>query len=61
MALDVTSGPMKGKLVIRNVGLMLSGDLAQPILDADTLVAVDGRIEAVGRAKDVDTSEAKQI
>ncbi len=61
MALDVTSGPMKGKLVIRNVGLMLSGDLAQPILEADTLVAVDGKIEAVGRAKDVDTSEAKQI
>ncbi|MGQ3030610.1 MAG: amidohydrolase family protein, partial [Ferrovibrionaceae bacterium] len=61
MALDVTSGPMKGKLVIRNVGLMLSGDLAQPILDADTLVAVDGKIEAVGRAKDVDTSAAKQI
>ncbi len=61
MALDVASGPMKGKLVIRNVGLMLSGDLDRPILDADTLVAIDGKIAAVGREKDVDTSEAKLV
>ncbi len=61
MALDVASGPMKGKLVIRNVGLMLSGDLDRPILDADTLVAVDGKIAAVGREKDVDTSEARLV
>jgi len=47
------------KLVIRNIGLMLSGDIANPILDADTIVAVDGRIAAVGRAADVDTEGAK--
>ena len=46
------------KLVIRNIGLLLSGDLANPILDADTIVAIDGRIAAVGRATDVDTSGA---
>ncbi len=46
------------RLVIRNVGLMLSGDIANPILDADTLVALDGKIIAVGRAKDVDTEDA---
>jgi len=46
------------KLVIRNIGLMLSGDIAHPILDADTIVAVDGRIAAVGRATDVDTEGA---
>ena len=27
------------KLVIRNIGLLLSGDLEHPILDADTIVA----------------------
>jgi enamidase len=43
------------KLVVRNIGLMLSGALENPILDADTIVAVDGRIAAVGREKDVDT------
>src|SRR5258706_2662336 len=46
------------KLVIRNIGLLLSGDLDQPILDADTVVAVGDRIVAVGREKDVDTSGA---
>ena len=43
-----------GKTVIRNIGLLLSGAIENPILDADTIVAVDGRITAVGRLKDVD-------
>ena len=46
------------KLVIRNIGLLLSGDLDQPILDADTVVAIDGLIQAVGKEKDIDTSGA---
>jgi enamidase len=45
-----------GKVVIRNVGLMLSGDIDRPILDADTVVVRDGRIAAVGREADCDTS-----
>ena len=50
-----------GKVVIRNVGLLLSGDIDRPILDADTVVACDGRITAVGRAQDCDTSAADLI
>ena len=50
------AGPQK--LVISNIGLVLSGDLANPILDADTIVAIDGRIAAVGKAKDIDTDGA---
>jgi enamidase len=46
------------KLVIRNIGLLLSGDLNRPILDADTVVAEGSRITAVGKEKDVDTSQA---
>jgi enamidase len=46
------------KLVIRNIGLLLSGDLANPILDADTVVATGDRIAAVGKEKDVDISGA---
>src|SRR5579859_7652895 len=49
------------KLVIRNIGLLLSGDLARPILEADTIVAVGGRITAVGRARDLDTDGAHTI
>jgi enamidase len=49
------------KLVIRNIGLLLSGDIAKPILDADTIVAINGRITAVGRAKDLDDSGATTL
>jgi enamidase len=49
---------MSEKLVIRNIGLLLSGDLEKPILDADTIVAVDGRIAEVGKAAEVDTAGA---
>jgi enamidase len=49
------------KLVIRNVGLMLSGDLDKPVLDADTVVAMGGRIAAVGREADVDTGNAHTV
>ncbi|MCC7547974.1 MAG: amidohydrolase family protein [Burkholderiales bacterium] len=54
MAVDTGVSP-RGKLVVRNIGLLLSGDLDRPILDADTVVAVDGLIAAVGREKDCDT------
>jgi enamidase len=60
MAIDLAATPA-GKLVIRNVGLMLSGDLDRPILKADTVVAVDGRITAVGREKDLDTAQADTV
>src|SRR6202023_3532688 len=62
MAHDEARGPQgPAKLVIRNIGLLLSGDLQNPILDADTIVAVDGRISAVGRSKDVDTAQATTV
>ena len=56
----LTTGPQTqtGRLVITNIGLLLSGALEAPILDADTVIAEAGRIVAVGRAKDVDTEGA---
>ena len=48
------------KLVVRNVGLMLSGKLEQPILDADCIVTFNGKITAIGYEKDLDVSEASQ-
>ena len=50
-----------GKLVIRNIGLILSGMLERPILDGDAIVAVDGKIAAIGRLKDLDTEGARTI
>jgi enamidase len=61
MAHEAAQAGGAGKLVIRNIGLILSGDLGRPILDGDTVVAVHGRIAAVGRAKDVDTDKPTQI
>lgn len=47
-----------GKLVIRNIGLMLSGDIAAPLIDADAIVCQDGLIQEIGRSRDVDMSDA---
>lgn len=46
-----------GKVVIRNIGLLLSGDIDRPVLDADTLVVHDGRIASVGKEADCDTAQ----
>jgi enamidase len=54
MAHDEPAAGGSGKLVIRNIGLLLSGDIGNPILDADTIVAENGRIAAVGRGADLD-------
>jgi enamidase len=55
---DAASNARSGKVVISNIGLLLSGDIDKPILDADTIVVQDGFITAVGKAADVDTDEA---
>lgn len=61
MAVWLEQASTKGKLVIRNIGLILSGDLAQPILDADTIVAIDGRIDAIGRESELNTAQADRV
>ena len=48
----------RGLDFIKNIGLMLSGALEAPIIDADTLVAEDGRIAAFGKEADCDTDNA---
>ncbi len=50
-----------GKVVIRNIGLLLSGDIDRPILDADTVVVSDGLIVAVGKEADCDTAQAHTV
>ena len=44
---------MGDTLLIRNIGLLLSGDIERPILDADAIRCEDGRIIAIGRASDL--------
>ena len=57
MAEQAASGPA-GVLAIRNIGLLLSGRMEEPILDADCILCRDGKIAAVGREKDIDLEEA---
>ena len=54
---DAATTGKSGKVVIRNIGLLLSGDIDKPLLDADTLVIHDGVIIAVGKAADLDTDK----
>src|ERR1700694_853528 len=61
MAHDAPQPTGPSKLVIRNIGLLLSGAMEKPILDADTIVAENGKISAIGRFKDVDTDDATTV
>lgn len=49
------------KLVIKNVGTLVSGDLEAGVLDGDTLIAEDGQISFVGWMVDGNTSDAEVI
>ncbi len=45
------------KTLVRNIGVLVSGDIRRPVLDADSLVLRDGVIAGIGRGldEDVDT------
>ena len=49
------------KLVIRNIGLILSGKLEQPVTDGDCIVSVGGRIAEVGFERDLDCGDADSV
>jgi len=58
---EPVTSKVQSQLVIRNIGLLLSGNLERPILDADTVVAVDGKITAIGKQKDIDSEGATLV
>jgi enamidase len=58
---EAAAGAKSGKVVIQNIGLLLSGDIDHPILEADTVVVVDGLITAVGKASDCDLEGAQTV
>ncbi|OQP86562.1 Enamidase [Rhizobium rhizosphaerae] len=43
------------RLLIRNLGRILTGDLAAPLLEADTILIEDGKIAAIGRESELAT------
>ena len=58
MAAETLTG-LSGKVAVTNIGLLLSGDIDQPILDANTLVIDDGLIVAIGKEADCDLEGAR--
>ena len=54
-------GGDKKKLAVRNIGMILSGKIEQPVLDGDCVVAVGGQIEAFGFEKDLDIDNSDAI
>ena len=54
---EVAAGGKSGKVVIKNIGTLLTGDIDQPLSSADTIVVVDGVITQVGEEKDCDTAQ----
>ncbi|WP_413874852.1 amidohydrolase family protein [Albidovulum sp.] len=51
----------KTKLVIRNIGQILSGRIEEPLIDGHCVVCEGDRIAAVGREADLDTDQATTI
>ena len=50
------------RTLIRNLGQIVSGDIAMPLLDADEILIVDGRIATVGRGiTGGDAGDADQV
>jgi enamidase len=49
------------KLMIKNIGTLISGNMSNPILNADTLIIEGGLIQGVGKEKDLNTKGVDQV
>lgn len=49
------------KLLIKNIGKMVSGDIRNPLIDADVVLVEDGKIARIGKEGELDRSAEKVI
>ncbi len=49
------------KLMIKNIGTLVSGSISNPILNADTLIIEEGLIQGVGKEKELNTKGVDQV
>jgi enamidase len=49
------------KLLIKNIGTLVSGDISRPLLNADAILVNGGIIHAVGKEKDLDLKGVDQV
>ncbi|RLB06587.1 MAG: Enamidase [Deltaproteobacteria bacterium] len=50
-----------GMLLIKGIGKLVTGDLSQPILEADAILIEDGLIKKVGKEKDLETADVEKV
>lgn len=51
-------GVETSKLVIKNIGRVLSGKLEEPLIDGDCVISIDGKISHIGTFAELDTAQA---
>jgi enamidase len=61
MAYSTDTTVKTGRLVIRDLGLILTGDIERPIAEGDTIIVEGGRIAAFGKQSDLDLSGASRV
>ncbi len=49
------------KLMIKNIGTMVSGDIFKPLIEADAVVIEGGLIQSIGREKELDLKGVDQV
>jgi len=49
-----------GKMMVKNIGTLVSGEISNPLLNGDTLIVEGGLIQGVGKEKDLDTQAVDQ-
>jgi len=47
--------------MIKNIGTLVSGDISNPVLDADAILVDGGLIQAIGKEKSLDTKGLDQV
>ena len=50
-----------GKLMIKNIGTLVSGDISAPVLKADAVLVEGSLIQGFGKEKDLDTQGVDQV
>ena len=48
-------------LAVINIGAIVSGDLAQPVLDGDCVLVEDGKISAIGGADQLNANSSETV
>jgi enamidase len=48
-------------VLIKNIGTLISGDIANPVLDADAILVTDGKIGKIGKSSDFSSVTADMV